>query len=118
MEAELRAMRRPSGESGINMLWSQEVAAKPTEPEGTMPDWAQQIIHNVSLLAVLGLYPACYGVFAWVEDRLSVGVKQEITAWLKSTGDLAAQHTLSFNLLRFHSELFGDKQLSVKCLVR
>src|SRR5208283_4947953 len=84
-----------------------------------MPDWAPEMIHNVPrLVAVLSLYPASYKVFAGVEDRLSVSVKQEISAWLKSAGDFAAQHTLSFNLLRFHSELFGDKQLSVKCLVR
>jgi len=84
-----------------------------------MPDWAPEIIHNASrLVAVLSLYPACYTVFAWVEDRLSASVKQEITAWLKSAGDFAKQHTLSFNLLRFHSELFGDKQLSIKCIVR
>jgi hypothetical protein len=84
-----------------------------------MPEWAQQVIPNVPrIVAVLSLYPACFMVFAWVEDRLSVSVKQEITTWLKTAGDFAANQTLSFNLLRFHSELFGDKQLSVKCLVR
>jgi hypothetical protein len=57
-------------------------------------------------------------VFAWVEDRLSVSVKQEITAWLKAACNFAERQTLSFSLLRFHIELFGDKQLSVKCVVR
>ncbi len=87
-----------------------------------MPAWMQEIIHNYPNLAplapVLGLCVTCYTVFAFVEDRLSVSAKQEITAWLKSTGDFAANQALSFNLLRFHSKLFGDKQLSIKCLMR
>ena len=85
-----------------------------------MPDWAQEIIHNVPrLVAVLGLYPACFMVFAWVEDRLSVSVKQEITAWLKSAGDFAAHHTLSFNLLRFSQPVVWRQAtfFGVKCLV-
>jgi hypothetical protein len=87
-----------------------------------MPDWMQEIIHNDPRLVALGLitgtYTGCYNIFAWVEDSLSVSAKQGITAWLKSTGDFAANQALSFNLSRFHSKLFGDKQLSVKCVAR
>jgi hypothetical protein len=84
-----------------------------------MPQWANEIIHYLPhYVAVLALYPACYNVFAWIEDGLSFNVKQVTTSWLKSAGASASHHTLSFNLLRFHCELFGDRQLSVKCVVR
>jgi hypothetical protein len=82
-------------------------------------NYLQEKIHNhPNLVTVLGLCGTCYGVFNFVENSLSVSAKQEITAWLKSTGDFATKLTLSFNLLRFHSQLFGDKQLSIKCLMR
>jgi hypothetical protein len=84
-----------------------------------MPNWAQEILNNHPWLAgAVGLAAGCYGVFAWIEDRLSANARQEIPVWLKSAGDFAASHTLSFNLSHFHSQLFGDKQFSAKCWIR
>ena len=84
-----------------------------------MSDGMQEVIHSVPRFgAVIALFPVCYKAFAWVEDRLSSVVKQDITVWLKSAGDFASVHTLSFNMLRFHSELFGERQFTIKCAFR
>ncbi|HEY4847628.1 MAG TPA: tetratricopeptide repeat protein [Methylocella sp.] len=84
-----------------------------------MPDWVQGVIPNIPRFgAVFALFPVCFKVFAWVEDRLSINAKEEISAWLKSTGNFATTQILAFNLSHFHSQLFGDKQFSVKCFVR
>src|SRR5262245_37389714 len=84
-----------------------------------MPDLAQAVIPNIARFGVVfGLYPLCFKVFAWVKDRLSINAKAEISAWLKSTGNFAANQIFSFNLSRFHSQLFGDKQFSWKCVKR
>jgi hypothetical protein len=101
-----------------------------TEPEWKMLEWAPQPLRNwvqellkahpefawVIGLALLAYW--CYKVFGWVEDRLSSDAKQAIIVWLKSARDFAANQTLSFSLSRFHSALFGDRQLSIKCLIR
>jgi hypothetical protein len=84
-----------------------------------MPELVQQFIPNIPRIsAVFALFPVCFKVFAWVEVRLSVNAKQEISAWLKSTGDFATNQISAFNLSHFHSQLFGDKQFSIKCGVR
>jgi hypothetical protein len=84
-----------------------------------MPDLLQGILTNIPRLgAVLALYPLCFKLFAWIEDRLSTDAKAEISAWLKSTGNFAANQIISFNLFHFHSQLFGDKQFSWKCFNR
>ncbi|MGH6801513.1 MAG: hypothetical protein ACRECZ_08895, partial [Methylocella sp.] len=87
-----------------------------------LPNSAQELLKNYPQLAwVIGLGALaywCYKVFAWVEYRLSTNAKQEITVWLKSTGNFATNQILAFNLSHFHSQLFGYKQFSVKCIIR
>jgi tetratricopeptide (TPR) repeat protein len=84
-----------------------------------MPELVQEFIPNIPRIsAVFALFPVCFKVFAWVEDRLSANAKQEISAWLKSTGDFATNQISAFNLSHFHSQLFGDKQFSIKCGAR
>jgi hypothetical protein len=84
--------------------------------EVRMPDWAQELLRNHPwAAAALGVAVTCYKVFGFVEDRLSANAKHEISGWLQSARDFAARQTLSFNLSRFHSQLFGDKQTSLKC---
>jgi tetratricopeptide (TPR) repeat protein len=84
-----------------------------------MSDFVQELIHHIPRFgAVVALFPVCFKVFAWVEDRLSITAKQDISAWLKSTGNIATSQILSFNLSLFHSQLFGDKQFAFKCFKR
>ena len=83
-----------------------------------MPDWAQPLLTNARFGAFIATFLLCIKVFSWVEEQLSTNARQEITVWLKSAGDFAAKQTLSFNLLRFHNQLFGDKQFSGKCMSR
>jgi len=85
-----------------------------------MPNWDYVLIQRTVSLAI-----ACsivctfvYNVFAFSEDRLSINVKESISIWLKSTGNSANKQILSFNLARFHGQLFGDKQFSLKCVRR
>jgi hypothetical protein len=87
-------------------------------PGWQMPELVQELLANIPRFgAVAALFPVC-SVFAWVEDRLSVHAKEEISAWLKSTGNFAEDQILSFNLSHFHVRLFGDKQFSLKCIMR
>ena len=51
-----------------------------------MLELVQELIPNIPRFsAVVALFPVSFKVFAWVEDRLSVNAKEEISAWLKST---------------------------------
>jgi tetratricopeptide (TPR) repeat protein len=84
-----------------------------------MQDLVQELIHIVTRFgAVIALFPASFKIFAWVEDRLSIKAKAEISAWLKSTGNVAENQIFSFNLSRFHNQLFGSKQFSLSCVKR
>jgi len=83
-----------------------------------MPEWAQELLRNhPQLVVAITLATTCYAVFAWLEDRLSADAKKELTAWLKSVGDIASTQSLSLNLSRFHCQLFGEKQFSIKCFL-
>jgi tetratricopeptide (TPR) repeat protein len=66
---------------------------------------------------VLSAFPVCFKVFAWVEDQLSANAKHEVTSWLKSVAKYAAG-AKQFDLLKFHSKLFGDHFFDRKCLRR
>jgi hypothetical protein len=84
-----------------------------------MPDLVQGVIPNLPRFGVVfALFPLCFKVFAWVEDRLSISAKEEISAWLKSTEKYATNQILLSTLSHFHGHLFGSKQFSVKCVVR
>ncbi|MEA2839756.1 MAG: hypothetical protein QOF41_1086 [Methylobacteriaceae bacterium] len=68
----------------------------------------------ISLGVLSGAYAGAYGLFSWIEERLSPEAKQHITAFLKaSRGGLTGQ-----DILLIHNALFGKELFSLQSVVR
>jgi hypothetical protein len=55
----------------------------------------------------LGIFPAVYKVFEWVEERTSAEAKHDIALWLRNFGGVAIESAVSLNIQQFHEKIFG-----------